>query len=311
MKIIYILIYILLITFVIINIIDKLNNKCIEKYTNIIINNNQTITYSQFKEYYPKLHYLNRYTKLKIPKFIFRTSNYKLSEVPSEIGNILSNTLENNPDYIQVYFQNDNDIDIFIKEYYPNYFDLYKSVKPGAFKADIFRLLVIYRYGGIYNDIGHKYIVPINDIIKDNDEIVFIVEPHDHWGVFNGMIAAYKKHPIILFIIEYIMNNIKNKHYGIDSLDITGPKAVGRALNKYLNNSEDEFWIEPKIIEYKNFIINLSYRHYYADNDEGYIVDKDFKPLVSTKFPNYYNIMYSNSNNIHYNDYWKNNDVYS
>lgn len=301
-NILFILLYTIIITFVIILIINKINK---ENFTNNI---NKTITYTEFKNYYPKLHYLNLSNKNHIPKFIFRTSKFNLSDAPKEIKYILDKTLEDNPNYIQIYF-NDNDIEDFIKEYYDKYYDLYKSVKPGAFKADIFRLLVIYRYGGIYNDIGHKYLVPIDEMIKNSDELLFIIEPHDHWGVYNGMIAAYKKHPIILFIIEYIMNNIKNKHYGVDSLDITGPKAVGRALNKIINNTDTEYWINQDIISVNNNIINFSYRHYFAEGDEGYIIDKDFKPLLTTKFPNYYEIMYPTKRQ--YNDFWLERNVYN
>ena len=69
--------------------------------------------------------------------------------------------------------------------------------------------------------------------------------------------------PIILSIIEYIMNNIKNKHYGVDSLDITGPKAVGRALNKIINNTDNEYWINQDIISVNDNIINFVIIIYY------------------------------------------------
>ena len=165
--IIILFIFALISTFVIISIINKINNSKIENYLNFKINNNQTINYHQFKKYYPKLHYANLQNKKNIPKFIFRTSKFKLSEIPKEIKDVLDKTIDTNPSYLQVYFD-DDDIEEFIKEYYPKYYDLYITINPGAFKADIFRLLVIYRYGGIYNDIGHKYLVSIFLTFTDN-----------------------------------------------------------------------------------------------------------------------------------------------
>ena len=112
MKLYYNILYSIIITFIIILIIKKLNNK--ESFV-INTNINNTITYREFKNYYPKLHYLNLSNKNHIPKFIFRTSKFNLSDTPKEIKYILDKTLEDNPNYIQIYF-NDNDIEDFIKD---------------------------------------------------------------------------------------------------------------------------------------------------------------------------------------------------
>ena len=46
----------------------------------------------------------------------------------------------------------DKDLLEFVKANYPEYLDLYQSLK-GVYMADMARVLVIYHYGGIYMDL--------------------------------------------------------------------------------------------------------------------------------------------------------------
>jgi hypothetical protein len=49
-------------------------------------------------------------------------------------------------------------------------------------------------------------------------------------------------------MIDFIMENVNNKRYGTTFLDVAGPKAIGRAFNRYFG-FEDEKPIQRGIYE--------------------------------------------------------------
>ena len=73
---------------------------------------------------------------------------------------------------------------------------------PLAYKVDLIRIMTVYEYGGIYNDAGAVYFLPIDEIVKKDDEFVSVVDyfPEGYeysYMINNGFIAAYINHPLI------------------------------------------------------------------------------------------------------------------
>ena len=129
-----------------------------------------------------------------IPKIMFRTSSRPRDQLSIEVKKLLQDNKNMNKDYLQVYID-DEQILQFIKDEYPQYLELYLSLVPGAYKADVFRLLVLYKYGGVYNDIGHRYLTPVTDFILPEDEFVAATEVNRRHSfghaIYNGLLAAY------------------------------------------------------------------------------------------------------------------------
>jgi hypothetical protein len=125
--------------------------------------------------------------------------------------------------------------------------------------------------------------------------------------------ASYPQHPLILHIANYISTNIHNRYYGVHSLDITGPMAVGKAINTFLNRNETDSF-EPSILRYHSYKIKilpfLIDHSIFYNNRKHYIMNNHGEKCILTKFDNYYHIMYGSRNTPHYGKYWNNNDVY-
>ena len=94
---------------------------------------NDTVSYGAFKQQY----FANKNSKI-IPKFIFRTFKYH----KPEFNFVLNNAIEMNPGFIQIYFSDDDCRD-FISTFYPIYLNAFDMITPGAFKADLFRLIIL------------------------------------------------------------------------------------------------------------------------------------------------------------------------
>ena len=63
-------------------------------------------------------------------------------------------------------FFDDKDRYKFIKKEFSHYLRAYRKIKHGAVKADLWRYLIIYKYGGVYADIDSKCIVSLREWIN-------------------------------------------------------------------------------------------------------------------------------------------------
>ncbi len=170
----------------------------------------------------------------KIPFKIHQTSfakkmDYKLST--SALANHYVN-----PEY-DYYFYDENACVSFIKENYPEYLECYNSLRPGAYKADLFRLLVIYKEGGVYIDDKTFSVRPLREFILPSDELYMPIDLLLDC-VYQGIIISIPGHPIIKKCIDRYIANIKNRYYGVDPYDIGGPRMIGREINKFFGRSE-------------------------------------------------------------------------
>ena len=87
----------------------------------------------------------------KIPKKIFQT--WSTTNISPGFQQIVDLWKILNPEYEYCFYDN-NDCDIFIKENFDErIYNAYCKIIPGAFKADLWRYCVLYKYGGVYVDI--------------------------------------------------------------------------------------------------------------------------------------------------------------
>lgn len=262
------------------------------------------LSYHEFKTNNAKL----------IPHFIFRTSSVEKAKLCLEVLHVLQDSREINPEYVQVYFD-DDDVLKFVQREFPKAIRAYKALVPGAYKADLFRLLVLYKYGGIYNDIGHRYLVPAHEVITNEDEFVAGVEVNSQGSfahaIYNGILAAYPHHPVIKAMIEQVVEDISYCRYGSDPLDITGPGALGRAMNVFFGankGSGAEVGGEREAIRRGVYTKNghkLKFLEHSSGRERLSLMGKD---VIRTKFPGYYDKMYSPGER--YKDLWAKKKVY-
>ena len=92
------------------------------------------------------------HTERKIPRYIFQTMETSL--IPLEIyTNCQQQWILSNPNYSYFFFDS-LDRKNFIKDNFPSYvFKMYNKLIPGAYKADLWRYCVLYKYGGCYIDV--------------------------------------------------------------------------------------------------------------------------------------------------------------
>lgn len=195
-----------------------------------------------------------------IPKIIHQT--YSTDRLPADIFKIVNDLKSLNPDW-DYRFYTDHEIENYIKKNFDQkVLKAYLSINPvyGAAKADLFRYLVIYNEGGIYLDIKSTCIYPLSKIIHEDDSFI-VTQWQNQVGQVNcgaglyksltktlnieygeyqqWVIVAEKKSPIMLAVIEKVVNNIlkyrpwdyKFNSYGKKGvIYITGPIAYTQAI---------------------------------------------------------------------------------
>lgn len=172
----------------------------------------------------------------KIPNIIFRTLN-DMEVHKSMFDYCHQKWVEMNPDYSVIWFDNKQRDEFMKNNYNDRIVSAYNKIKPGAYKADIWRLCILYKYGGVYVDAYATPYIPISELLKTNNyPFISVLE---YAGIHNGLLISEKEHPFLEQAIMDCVVNIENNYYGNSSLDITGPNCLGRSLNKVLNRPVD------------------------------------------------------------------------
>lgn len=163
------------------------------------------------------------------------------------------------------YLFNDSDCRTFImNEYPPDVLMAYDRLIPTAFKADLWRYCILYKYGGVYLDIKYQFIgntsVTLRDIVhrwiecsrksgsddgfcNENDMLVLERDSYGLWpskrfGIHNAFIITKPKNPLFLECIFRIVSSAKVGGLGenwcgstdgwmTQPLFLTGPGLLG------------------------------------------------------------------------------------
>jgi mannosyltransferase OCH1-like enzyme len=166
----------------------------------------------------------------------------------------------------------------------------FDKLKPGAYKADLWRYCILYIYGGIYLDIkfhssnGFK-------LIKLTDKEYYVKDRRINGincGVYNGLLISMPYNTILLKTIQNIVENVKNVFYKfdnhlIDSLMVTGPLLLSKQFYPHeIDKFELKFSDSGLSINLNNSNILEIYKEY-------------FEEKVSYNKTKYYTILYKNA----------------
>jgi len=156
-----------------------------------------------------------KYTQV-IPKIIWQTM--KTNQVPDFIKSYTDSWIEQNPEY-EYRFYDDEDIINFLKKDFPEFLEGYQNLKYGASKADLWRYLIIYKYGGVYADIDCFCINPLRKWINKN--AAFVTGLGTNNDICQWLIISVPKSPIFLRAAEKTIKNssaskVSSVHHGFD-----------------------------------------------------------------------------------------------
>ena len=232
-------------------------------------------------------HHLKQHYNSIIPLNIFQT--WVSKELPPLMAETMFNIKKNNPRFNYFLFD-DNDCREFIRSHFkPDVLDAYDRLIPGAYKADLWRLCVLFINGGIYMDI--KFCCVNGFKLIELTECEHFVKDRVPNSVYNALISSRKGNMLLFKCIRQIVENVKNNYYGKTPLSPTGPEMMGLVIMK------------------NRVGVNIDMIHYEGG---GYIIYKN-RFVISTEYPEYDNerTLQNNKNNTkRYDKLWNERRIY-
>jgi mannosyltransferase OCH1-like enzyme len=165
----------------------------------------------------------------------------------------------------------ENECREFIKKYFNSHvLNAYDSLIPCSYKSDLWRYCVLYIYGGIYIDIKFGCVNNFK-LISLTEKEYFVRDRDPPGGTLTGLIACKPGNVILFSCISFILQNVKYKFYGKDSLCPTGPGLLGRffttnqkkQMELYFENCGSIYYIC-----YNNIIILKMYDEYRVEQSK-------------------------------------------
>lgn len=139
-----------------------------------------------------------------INKIIWQTHNFKEEDLPHHINLCMQTWKMVNPGWEHKYVSHE-DREIFIKEKYPNFYSLYQELEPALYKADLWRVLVVYEFGGVYADMDSVCVKPLDYMLKDCNSNTLITEKNNRGSdINNAMFAAPKNCTILKNVMDLV-----------------------------------------------------------------------------------------------------------
>ena len=131
------------------------------------------------------------------------------------------------------------------REYTEDLLFSYDSIIPYGYKSDIARLAILNYYGGWYADLGVKLVTDLPDV-NGIDFLGFMDYPaKEKWNGLQAMQTAFiyatPKNKYIDIILDRIIDRCKNKDYGKNHHDVTGPVLWGTVFDEIKNDANIKF----------------------------------------------------------------------
>ena len=244
-----------------------------------------------------------------IPKVIYRTGPFNLDELPNEILKLYNDSLSNNVEYSLFYF-NDVDCQTFISDFYgADILKTYNNLIPSAFKADLFRYLILYKFGGVWMDFSMSLNIPLNEIIYNYKQIYVrdrIHLLHHGWqknvSIYQGFLCTIKNTKVLKLAIDKSLKNIRQKNLTPSCLAVTGPILLGTIYRELeIDGTKGAETMKIGKINDDIYVYQFEYEHDNVILDNG-------KQIITIKHPTHHKLLYKNKD--HYGELWNQQKVF-
>lgn len=171
--------------------------------------------------------------------------------------------LNKNLNYI---FYDDKDCIKFLKDYTDNYFvEIFNNISAGSIKADFWRIIVLYVWGGYYTDIDFVPYIPFNRINNNND-FIGVVDQSNR-ALFNAFLFSKPRHNILMdSILRFLEIDVKNIKWTIGAFQSCYDLLLSVKKEIYLTDPQKDI---PHILfngEYNNKKIKIIQELLCGDN---------------------------------------------
>ena len=231
-----------------------------------------------------------------VPRILYHS--WHSNKVPAKMAENIRSLLKSNAEFDYYLYSDEKSLQYIKDNFDESVISAFETLKPGAYKSDLWRYCILYKTGGVYMDIKYNTVEPLISLLKRTPTIY--VRDRDFFGelkcVYNGVMAAPPGNKIFKYCIDDVVNNCKMKLYKANSVDVTGPCVLGRMLTQY----------EPLTMK----AIKYSYDVNYVDNNQIDLIKYDEK-VVMKSYPEYRHEQKQFQKTLPYTTMWMNKDIYN
>ena len=209
-------------------------------------------------------------TPLKIPRIIHQI--FFKGQLPLRLEQQVAELRARNSRWSHVLYDGAKAEHFIFSNYGHEIMECYHSINPeyGAARADLLRHLIIFKVGGVYLDIKSDLKLPLDQILRTDDQYILTQWPHRLGEVCEGLglhhdlshvpggeyqshhIIAVPGHPFSKAVIDRIVANINNYRpwSGVGRTGVlrtTGPIAYTLAVSQMLATAPHRFATEQEI----------------------------------------------------------------
>lgn len=112
-----------------------------------------------------------------------------------------------NPDYTIELYDNQRCEDFLLTCFGKEHQDVFNKIPDGPIKADFWRICIIYYYGGVYVDADFQPLVPLDDFLEKNVDLITCCSYHYKYNFNPNFIASYCGNIFLKKCIDWYLNN--------------------------------------------------------------------------------------------------------
>jgi mannosyltransferase OCH1-like enzyme len=165
-----------------------------------------------------------------VPKRIWQT--WHTTELPKKMQEATEIVKKAHPEFEYNLVDDEGCLNYITRHFKPEVADAYRRIVPGAYKADLWRLCVMYIDGGIYLDIKFVPVAPFTfhqllngtQFVRDRGKYL---QP----GIYNAFLVCYPGDSRIKACIDRIVHNVATEFYGKTWLEPTGPALLAKYIH--------------------------------------------------------------------------------
>lgn len=162
-----------------------------------------------------------------IPKIIHQT--WKDEDVPRKWVGFQQKVISLNPDW-EYRLWTDNDNDAFVREEFPDFYEIFTGFSRNIMRADVIRYLIMYRLGGVYLDLDYEMLYPFDfgnhELVLPQNRSKSYGDPEDKLG--NCIFASIPRHPFWKDVIDDLRDHPPEVTDYSQIVDATGPGLLTR-----------------------------------------------------------------------------------
>jgi alpha 1,6-mannosyltransferase len=176
---------------------------------------------------------------MKIPNIIWQTYKDPIDTLAPYMNDAIQTWKDLNPEYEHRYMDDVQAGQFVLEEYGQEWYDLFVGLPVGVMRGDLWRYMIIYKYGGVYADLDTECLKPISSWMLDDKDFIVCPETSNHFCQWT--FAASPNNPILKYVLDLIKDKLLNPEYGTPHFvhNHTGPAIWSEGINKALGINLD------------------------------------------------------------------------